>query len=112
MSICFCAGGCGCSGFAEGPFHLRGSCLCTCHDDRCGCPLHRGRREARQVENPVTPELLDELADVLALHGVDVDDQQRAALDADLRRLGVFAAEFTQAVTGGLRRRLEERQAE
>jgi hypothetical protein len=108
VSICFCASGCGCSGYAEGPFHLRGSCSCFCHDDRCGCPLHRGRREARAEQNPVSPELLDELADVLALHGVDLDDDQRAALDADLSGLGVFAAEFAQAVASGLRARLEE----
>lgn len=112
MSICFCASGCGCSGYAEGPFHLRTSCTCWCHDDRCGCPLHRGRRDARPAENPVTPELLDELANVLALHGADLDDQQRADLDADLRGLGVFAAEFTQAVTYGLRQRIEEPRTE
>lgn len=64
------------------------------------------------AENPVSPALLDELADVLALHGVELTGEQRAALDADLRRLGVFAAEFTQAVLGGLRARLEERPAE
>ena len=112
MSICFCASGCGCSGYAEGPFHLRGSCSCVCHDDRCGCPLHRGRRDARVADNPVTPELLDELADVLALHGVDLDDEQRAALDADLQRLGEFAAEFAQIVMFGLRARLEEQRTE
>lgn len=57
--------------------------------------------------NPVTPELLDELADLLAAHGVELDDERRAALNADLSWLGEFAGEFAHAAAFGLRCRIK-----
>ena len=49
MSMCFCSTGCGCSGYAEGPFHQRRSCTCRCHDATCNCNVHRDRRQAAQA---------------------------------------------------------------
>lgn len=60
MSMCFCSTGCGCSGYAEGPFHQRRSCTCRCHDATCNCNVHRDRRAAaRTAEHQTETDLIE-----------------------------------------------------